>query len=278
MKTSIFVLAAALCFSSAAASAQSFAAVSGRPGTLGQPVARYSTRHLAGGSITYFKAAPTCDAQHEQYAQLRQAFATSKPTLVLYEWPDSGIDSTETATIARLGIGGYSRFLAQQRGVPAQRFADPVAEYNYLQASTDAEQLKLYYLLREVQRFQVRTGATKAGAQLAMRQLIDRSASFLPGTAHVIRTLPELEAAYRKYCPAAGKWWELPAGCFNPSAPASQTSPALAAINQALGAYRTQQLRRLATEQAQAGQRVLVVATPDYLPATAGQAGQIAAK
>lgn len=279
MKNQAFALAAALFFSAAAASAQSITpVVSGQPGALGQPTATYTTRHLAGGgSVTYFEAVPSHDAHHEQFAQLRQAFATSKPTLVLCQWPDCGTDSTETATIARLGAGGYTRFLTRQLAVPTQRFGDCVAEYEYLRAHTDAEQLKLYCLLHEVQRFRARTGATKAGARLAMQQLIAQSSYFLPGTEQVIRTLPELEAAYRQHCPAGAKWWELPASFFAPDAPASQTGPALAAINQTLGAYRAQQLQRLATEQARAGQRVLVVAEPGYLPTTS-QAGQVASK
>lgn len=277
MKSHAFVLAAALCCAAATAAAQSFApALTGLPSTLGQPASHYSTRHLAGGgSVTYFEAQPSHEAQHEQFAQLRQAFATTKPTLVLYQWLHNDLDSTETATIARLGVSGYVSFLAQQQQVPGRRFADCVAEYEYLQARTEAAPLKLYYLLREVQRWRARTGATKAGTRLAMQYFIDHSAYFLPGTEQAIRTLPELETAYRQYGPPGTKWWELPARYFQPDAPASQTGPVLAALNQTLGEYRTQLLQRLATAPAQTGQRILVVTEPGYLPAALGQASRI---
>lgn len=228
----------------------------------------YFTRSVAGGgSITYFGAGCSHDAADAQFAQLRQTFAASRPTVVFIAKPDCGFDSTEAATITQFGEAGYARFLARQHGVPTERLDDPLAEYAYLQTQLEPEPLKLYCLLRETQRFRARTGASAALAKRAMRQFIANSPVFLPGTAQVIRTEAELAAAYRKYCPGGPKWWNAPADWFAPQAAASVSNPFLREVSVALAAYRAQQVQGRLLARAQAGERVLVILDRAELPA-----------
>ncbi len=271
MKTVALLLAVAL-LPTAPSFAQTLAAapssaqvVSLRPTPLAP--ATYTRRVAGGGSLTYFGAVCSHDAADAQFAQLRQAFAASRPTVVFIEKPDCGLDSTETATIARLGEAGYARFLARQHGVPTERLDDPLAEYAYLQTKLDPERLKLYYLLREGQRYRVRTGASAALAKRAMRQLLANSAQFLPGTAQVIRTEAELAAAYRRYCPAGPQWWQAPADWFAPLAATGADNAFLRDANAAVLAYREQQVYGKLLARAQAGERVLVVMSRAELPA-----------
>ncbi|TDN36471.1 hypothetical protein E4631_18850 [Hymenobacter sp. UV11] len=270
MKTVALLLAVAL-LPAAPSFAQTLAAAPGNAQAVSLRATSlapaYYTRSVAGGgSITYFGAVCSHDAADAQFAQLRQAFATSRPTVVFYQNPDGGLDSTETATIARLGEGGYARFLARQYQVPAERLDDPLAEYAYLQTKLDPERLKLYCLLRETQRYRMRTGASAALTKQAMRQLIANSAHFLPGTAQVIRTEAELVAAYRRYCPAGPKWWQAPADWFAPQA-ANSDNAFLREANAAVLAYREQQVYGRLLAHAQAGERVLVVMGRAELPA-----------
>lgn len=270
MKTSLALVAASLLLATTSASAQSFVATPSGLALAGAGTAPAAanphvlTRPLpGGGSITYFEAVSSQDERHAQFAQLRQAFEACLPTVVLYEGTAYGTDSTEAAAIRRLGAIGYVRFLAEQYDVPAASLDSKHAEYIYLRATTDPEQLKLYYLLQEIQRFQTRPDASKKLTTKAMKQFIANSYAFMPGTEHVIRNLAEFKAAYRKHCPAAGAWWKTPAACLTATANGAFGT----AINRERAAFQAQHRASALAEQAQDGQRVLVVVVPGHLPA-----------
>jgi len=268
MKIATVLLASALLLPAASAFAQSFA-FAAPAADLQELTGYYPTAKAAAptaSSVTYFGMVPTHDAGHEQFARLRQALAASQATVVLYEKPDMGVDSTEAATIERLGESGYVRFLAQQRGVRAERLDDPTAEYDYLRARIEPTQLKLYYLLQANEQFHQNTGASKKLMEKAMQQRIQYSAAFAPGTEHVIRNLAELEAAYRQYCPAASAWWQYSVVGTSLQAPAAAF---VQAINTSRHTFRTERLRQKIAKQVQAGERVLVVLDQRQLPAPA---------
>ncbi|OGX92219.1 hypothetical protein [Hymenobacter coccineus] len=257
MKFSALILTAALLVPTAATFAQSFVsatAAAGDPAT-------------AAGTVTYFGTVPSNDATHEQYARMRQAFAQAQPTVVLFENPDMGTDSTEAATIGRTGPAGYARFLAQQQHVPTQRLDDVYAEYAYLQSKLAPEPLKLYWLLRQSQQFRQATGAPTDLVMKATRAFIASSAHDLGGSQHVIRTAAELRTAYRTYCPTGGAWWSLPATAFG-AAPTGGPAFVLS-TTRAVNEYRAARLATQVAAAVQAGQRVLVVMDRSYLPAAA---------
>ncbi|MDO7884101.1 hypothetical protein [Hymenobacter cheonanensis] len=274
MKINALLLASALLLPAASAFAQAVA-FAAPEADLQELVGCYSTASAklaapAAGTVTYFGVENSHDARHAQFARLRQVFEASKPTVVLFEKPDMGVDSTEAATIDRLGESGYARFLAQQHGVRTERLDDPVAEYEYLRARTDATQLKLYYLLRTCQQFRQRTGASKALTKKAMQQLLANSALFLPGTEGALPTMTAFAAAYRQHCPTGGQWWKRPLG----------TPPAEAFVqrlDEDLRAFRAQRLARQVAARTQAGERVLVVLDRSHLPAPATYAARTAA-
>lgn len=272
MKIATMLLASALLLPAASAFAQSFTFVAPAADLqelAGCYAASKATTPTA-GSVTYFGVVSTHDAGHEQFARLRQALAASQATVVLYEKPDMGVDSTEAATIERLGESGYVRFLAQQRGVRAERIDNLEAEYAYLHPRTEPTQLKLYYLLQASQQFRQNTGASKALMVKAIQQLLRNSATLTPGTENVIRNLAELEAAYRQYCPTGGAWWQRPAADFDPQAPASRPVEAFVqAINGHRRAFRAERLSQQVAAKVQAGERVLVVLDRRHLPAPA---------
>jgi hypothetical protein len=272
MKITAVLLASALLLPAASAFAQSFSFVAPAP-DLQELAGCYPAAKAVAptvGSVTYFGMVTTHDAGHEQFARLRQALAASRATVILHEKPDMDVDSTEAATIARLGEAGYVRFLAQQRGIPAEHLGTRQAEYDYLRARTEPTPLKLYYLLQASQQFHQNTGAPKELMVKDMQQLIRNSAAFVPGTENVIRDLAEFEAAYRQYCPAAGAWWQRPAADFDPQAPAGRPTEAFVqAINDHLRTFRAERLSQKVAEKMQAGARVLVVLDRSHLPAPA---------
>ncbi len=284
MKTCAFWLAAALLAPTAGAFAQSSSLVSSslipdEQELIGQHAAPQATATKPaatdGGRVTYFGVASSQDAHHEQFARLRQAFAQTKPTMVLFEKPDLGIDSTETATISRLGESGYARFLARQYQAATARIDDPVAEYAYLTTQLAPEPLQLYWLLRTAQEFRQRTGASKALTMRGVRALIASSSTCLPGSQLVIHSPAELKAAYRRHCPTGGQWWKLPAASFATPPAAGQAAPFLDAINHTVSEYRAQRLATQVAAAVQAGQRVLVVMNRDHLPAPASASAAV---
>jgi len=280
MKTSFFLLAATLLLTGATASAQSYFTAPNAAELVGDttPAAPASvlTQILpGGGSVTYFEAVSSRDAQHAQFAQLRQTFEAVLPTAVLFEGVDCGTEATATATIAGMGTAGYVRFLAQQYDVPATSLDNEPATYEHLRPNTDPEPLKLYYLLQAVQRFQQRPDASKSLTKQVMRQLLANSHAFLPGAEYTIRDLHELQAAYRKYCPAGGKWWKTPAAYFEEGASlASSPYPCFRTITNARAEFQRQYRAGQLAAYAQAGQRVLVVVAPGHGPGPALVSGR----
>jgi hypothetical protein len=274
MNASSLFFAAALFFSFGA-SAQTLVAVPDEQELVGS----YSAaRPASAGSVTYFGVVTSHDASNEQFGQLRRAIETLQPTLIMVEKPDLGVASSEVATIATKGVPGYTRLLAQQHNVPTERLDNPEAEYAYLQTKLPAEQLKLYYLLREARRFRQNTGAGKALTVKAMRQLIAQSTTFLPGTENTIKSVEELAAAFQKNCPGAGQWWDAPATYFCPQAASLYPIGSFSrTVNDAINEYRERYVYAPLAARAAAGERILVVASCDQLPA-ASAAGTVAVK
>jgi hypothetical protein len=278
MNASSFLLAAALLLPTLRVAAQNFVAVPDAQELVGAyPLA---PAQPAAANINYFGVVNSQDASHAQYAQLRQVFEAYKPTLVVVEKPDCGLDGTTEATIASKGAAGYARLLAQQYQVPTERLDDPDAEYEYLRAKIEPEQLKLYYLLRATQKFQQRTGASKELMKKAMQAYINNSAHFLPGTEQVIHNVAELATAYHTYCPDGGQWWAAPTAYFCPQAAVAlyPSGSFIHTLNSAISAYRAQHIYGQLAARAQAGERILVVMSCDQLPAPAAAAGEVAVK
>ncbi|RYY16516.1 MAG: hypothetical protein EOO36_11050 [Cytophagaceae bacterium] len=272
MNASSFFLATAMLFSFGASAQNLVAGPDGQARLSGQ-----ATAPTAPGSVAYFGVVTSQDVHHEQFGQLRQAFATFQPTLVVVEKPDLGTAATAAATIATKGVPGYTRLLAQQHQVPTERLDDPAAEYAYLRSQLSAEQLKLYYLLREARRFRLRTGAGQALTTKAMNQLLAQSAHFLPGTENTLHNVAELAAAFQKHCPTGGQWWNAPATYFCPQAAGLYpVGSFVRTVNDAINEYRARYVYAPLAARAQAGERILVVTSCDQLPAAPAAPGAVA--
>lgn len=263
MKTAALLLASALLLPAASAFAQSFT-FTAPEADLQELVGCHSAVQAVAqttGKVTYFGVVNSHDAQHEQFARLRQVFEASKPTVVLFEKPDAGVAGTEAATIAQMGESGYARYLAQQHGARAERLDDPVAEYEYLRAHADATQLKLYYLLRVSQQFRHCTGASHTLTKKHMQQMLASSPFFLPGTDNVLQDMAGFRAAYCQHCPTGGKWWKR-------SLDAQPTEAFMQRFDDELRDFRAQRLAQQIARHTQADERVLVVLDRSHLPAS----------
>jgi hypothetical protein len=230
----------------------------------------YTRAAANGGSVSYFGAEHSQNGSHEQFAQIKRAFEAAKPTVVFFEGPNRGIDSTEASTIAKFGESGYVRFLAKRHNVPVEPLDNPVAEYQYLKSKIDLEQLKLFYLLREAQRLRTRNGASKEQIEKALEAMLAKAAQILPGSDQVIRTVAEIETAYKKHWTDGSNWWEAPSDWFDPQKSAVNTGGKFTnEINRASSEFRDLYMYRTLAAKAQAGQRVFAVVGRDHVPAQA---------
>ncbi|WP_162910505.1 hypothetical protein [Hymenobacter oligotrophus] len=230
----------------------------------------YTRAAANGGSVYYFGAEHSQQTTHQQFALIKQAFESAKPTVVFYEGPNRGIDSTAAATISKYGESGYVRFLAKQHNLPVESLDNPVAEYQYLKSKIDLERLKLFYMLREAQRLRTRTGSTQEQITKAMEALLVKSAQMLPGSDQVIRSVAELEAAYKKHWNDGTNWWEAPSAWFDPADTSANTGGKFTnEVNRASSEFRNLYMYRTLAAKAQAGQRVFAVVGRDHVPAQA---------
>ncbi|RYY07056.1 MAG: hypothetical protein EOO36_24960 [Cytophagaceae bacterium] len=218
MNASSFAFAAALLLPFFA-SAQTLVAVPAAQELVGSYPATAAARPASAGSVRYFGVVTSQDARHEQFGQLQRAFETFRPTLVVIEKPDLGTAETEATTIATKGVPGYTRLLAQRHQVPTERLDNPDAEYAYLRTKVDAEQLKLYYLLREAHRFQQANTAPPAASGRMRPPHISaprRPWRSTPAARLPTRLMPPSASSASSTCiassppappPASASWW-----------------------------------------------------------------------
>ena len=206
---------------------------------------------------------------HPQFARIDAAFAEASPTLALFEGPDRGVGADEAATIANMGESGLVRFLAGKNGAQVRSLEiSPPDQVKALLATFPADQVMLFFILRETARIRDREG--KAGAALdeavsAMLRKVGPMASAM-GLAEPLTTLPALDTAARKYWPDRD-WRSFPSSWFSPATDDKKTGGVfLGAINRADSANRDRHMFGLITSAVKAGEKVFVVVGRNHVP------------
>src|SRR5687768_16558299 len=219
--------------------------------------------------VTIIGAEHSRDVSHPQFARIATAFAETAPSLALFEGPDRGVGADEAATIANMGESGLVRFLAAKNGAQVRSLElSPPDQVKALLATFPADQVMLFFILRETARMRDREG--KAGAALdeavsAMLRKVGPMASAM-GLAEPLTDLPALDSAARKYWPDR-EWRTFPSNWFSPGADDRKTGGIfLGAINRADSANRDRHLFGLITSAAKAGEKVFVVVGRNHVP------------
>lgn len=216
-----------------------------------------------------FAAGHSRDPQDEQFGRIAALFVEMRPTIVFFEGPDRGIRDTAEETIRQTGESGYLRFLAHRAGIAANTLEPtPPDQLRSLIRQFPADQVLLFFVLREASR--VRDREQKRGEMLdqAVTELLERVQSRLVGTdlSLPFTDLAGLQAAFHKYWP--GRDWRTAEGrWFDPRGDDSDTGGIFnAAINRADSTNRNRNLVRLIVESVAAGERPFVVIGGSHVP------------
>lgn len=155
----------------------------------------------------------------------------------------------------RFGEPGLVRFLAVRDGVSLRNLEPPIGEeVRRLLALYTAEQLKVYYVLRQIPQY-AQSGAFEPLPEEAARVMDVLSAR--PGLAGPPRSLAELEASYARLLPPGADWRRAPAAWCLPT----HRDPALytVALSQTLTRLRDEHMVAFLRAELRAGQRVFAV-------------------
>lgn len=206
---------------------------------------------------------------HPQFARIGRAFAEAAPTLALFEGPDRGIGPDEAATIANMGESGMVRFLAGRSGAKTRSLEpSPPDQVKALLANFPADQVMLFFILREAARLREREGKTGTAldeAVSAMLAKVGPMASAI-GLSEPLTDLAALDSAARKYWPERD-WRSFPASWFSPGADDKATGGIfLGAINRADSSNRDRHMYDLIAGAVRGGERVFVVVGRNHVP------------
>ena len=223
------------------------------------------------GRLLYFGAAHSSDPADPQFAAIRARWEQMKPTVAFYEGPARPEGATDEETIRQFGESGYVRFLAKQAGARIERLEpDPREEARYVLARFPADQVKLFYLLRETSRLRERRGLTEPQLRAAMEQMLQQVSTMLPELSAVIANTDELQAAYHRFWPQPANWWEAPSAWFDPMNTSAETGGIFTNdINRASSEFRDRHMAAALAREARRGERVFAVVGRDHVPSQA---------
>jgi hypothetical protein len=217
----------------------------------------------SGGQLTYFGAEHSDKPEHSQFRKIKEAWQKTQPTLVLFEGPNRGIAATETETIKQFGESGFVRFLANSANVKTQSLEpNPQDEVRYLMETEKftAEQIKLFFVLRETTRLRDRKNLTGNALKANISQLLQKANAMFPEFKSIITDTTELQTAYAKYWSYPQNWTQVPAAWFDPKGNAKQTGGKFAhEINRLSSEFRNMHMYRTLSEAVQNGEKVFAV-------------------
>jgi hypothetical protein len=219
------------------------------------------------GRIYYFGAEHLTDPSHPQFAEIEKAWSAVSPTVAFYEGPNRPIAATGEETIKQAGESGYVRFLATRDGVPFLSLEpSPQDEAAYIMKRYPAEQVLLFYVLRETSRLRDRQKLSEADLKKAVAQLLER-VSKLKGAEGVIPNIDALDTAYKKYWSEPAQWWQAPTNWFDPAKSSAETGGKFTnEINRASSEYRNLHMYHTLAGAALEGKKVFAVVGRNHVP------------
>ena len=206
---------------------------------------------------------------HPQFARIVGEVERGRPTILFFEGPDRGIGADGPDTIARFGESGYVRFLAKERGLAVRSLEpSPPDQAKALLARFPADQVMLFFVLREAARLRDREGRTGAALDEAVATLLQRIQPMAAGLGigSAFADVAALEAAAARYWPDRD-WRSLPAAWFSPSADDRATGGLfLGAVNRADSEGRDRHMAELVLAAVKAGERPFVAVGRNHVP------------
>lgn len=167
-------------------------------------------------ALIYFGAIHSKNPSHNQFEKIEEAWKSAKFDLALYEGPDRGFHPTRKETIEKSGESGFLRFIASRDSVTSQSLEpSPIDEIKYLSKYFSTGKIKLFFLLREAQRVRKSYDWDEPQVKNHIEKLLSK-ANTIPGLKDTVRTLNEIENAFRYYWGDGLDWWQAPSDWFDP--------------------------------------------------------------
>lgn len=225
---------------------------------------------VGGGRLVYLGAEHSRDPQNPQFDTLRAAFAEARLTVAFFEGPDRGTGDGSAETIRTRGESGYLRWLAASSGVRTESLEpNAVDQFISLSATLPADQVELFFVLRETARLRDREGLTGSALDESVARLLSRLADLTApsGVELPFTDLEGLGASYGRYFPSGPDWREAPETWFDPAGDDAETGGVfMARINAASSEFRNVAMYRRLARSVRGGDQVIAVVGRDHVP------------
>ena len=220
-----------------------------------------------GERLVYIGARHSNDSIDVQFLDIEKAWEDIRPTIAFYEGTGVGMWSSAEQAIRGAGEPGLIQFLAQKDSIPSISLEPSEQdEVAYLLTKFNPEQVKLFYTLRVVSEMRQRQNRSEPELRVAAMNVMQRL-SKLKGLEDVVRTLEELDAAYRNYWTKPATWSDVPGDWFNPLKSSSETGGVFTnEINQESSHFRDMNMYSVLATAVLEGNRVIAVVGRDHVP------------
>lgn len=235
--------------------------------TIHNPIFSLDLSTSVGGRLVYIGARHTNDSADPQFVDIEKAWNDLKPTAAFYEGAAVRMQPNVEQAIRNGGEPGLVQFLAAKDSIPTNSL-EPTEqdEATYLLKKFNPEHVKLFYTLRVASEMRQRRNQSEPEIRQAAIEVLQRL-SKLSGLENVVRTIEELEAAYRHYWTEPVNWWDAPSNWFNPLKSSSETGGVFTnEINQESSSFRDVNMYSVLATAVSEGHRVIAVVGRDHVP------------
>lgn len=218
------------------------------------------------GRLLYIGVIHTFDPGHSQFSDLEKAWDRFQPTIAFFEGADTSVGTSRDHSIKSGGEPGLVRYLAARDNIPALSLEPSrQAEVYYVLRKFSAEQVKLFYVLRQTAQLRTRTRISIPELKARLPGML-RQWSGVTGLHNVITTVEEFDAACKRYWRNID-WWDASIDWFNPLKSSSQTGGVfLNEINQESSHYRNLHMYTLLAKATLEGKTVFVAVGREHIP------------
>jgi hypothetical protein len=193
---------------------------------------------------------------HPQVQEIMKLWASFRPTLALNEGGDPPVADSIEEGVAKYGEPGLVRVLAARDGIPCRTFEPRQAdEVSFLLKHYSAEEIKLFYVLRDVAQ------NLRSLSADAMNRRVEGSLSYMRRSVAGLQGPPasieEIEQAFRRLSlPRVAGWRLISVDDLDPAAPKPNR---LQSLNADLALFRDAHILDVLEAEVQRGERVFTV-------------------
>ena len=206
------------------------------------------------GQLLYFGSRHVYDPAHPQVAEIQKLWAEFAPTVALNEGGDPPVAETIEDAVGQFGEAGLVRYLAARDNMPVMSLGlSPATEVAALLPHYSREQIKLFYVLRQVAQYRLATLPVSLEKKVEEDLGIFAALYDLPGAP---RSLAEIQELCESLLPNVTHWSDVPQSYFNP---VPETTRFTNGISRRLSEVSDKHMVDLLTRNVKRGARVFAV-------------------